>query len=57
LTASENVAVEVPIEFVAVIVIDRVARIPVGVPEMSPVEELKLTPTAAIVAESALGIE
>jgi hypothetical protein len=56
-TAIENVAVEVPIELVAVMVIDREARVDVGVPESSPVAELKLTPAAAIVVESTDGIE
>jgi hypothetical protein len=54
---SENVAVEVPPVFVAVIVIERGARVPVGVPEMIPVEVLKLTPTAVNAVESAEGIE
>ena len=50
-------AVEVPVELVAVIVIERDARVPVGVPEMSPVEVLKLIPTAVSAVESAEGIE
>jgi hypothetical protein len=52
-----NVAVALPEEFVAVIVIERDARVPVGDPEISPVEVLKLKPTAVIASESAEGIE
>jgi hypothetical protein len=52
-----NDAVEVPDEFVAVIVIERDARVPVGDPEISPVEVLKFKPTAVIAVESAEGIE
>jgi hypothetical protein len=52
-----NDAVEVPDEFVAVIVIERDARVPVGDPDISPVELLKLKPTAVIAVESAEGIE
>ncbi|CAB4877203.1 unannotated protein [freshwater metagenome] len=57
LITSENVAVEVPDVLVAVIVIERDARVPVGAPEMSPVVVLKLKPTAVIAVESAEGIE
>jgi hypothetical protein len=56
-TEIENVAVEVPEVFVAVIVIERDAKVPVGVPEISPVDVLKLRPTAVIAVESAEGIE
>jgi hypothetical protein len=42
---------------VAVIVIERDTRVPDGVPEISPVEVLKLKPTAVIAVESAEGIE
>jgi hypothetical protein len=38
-------------------VIDREARVEVGVPDSSPVAGLKLTPAAAIVVESTEGIE
>jgi hypothetical protein len=57
LTTIEKVAVEVPVELVAVIVTGRDARVAVGVPEMSPVEVLKLIPTADSAIESADGIE
>jgi len=57
LTTIEKVAVEVPVELVAVIVTERDARVAVGVPEMSPVEVLKLIPTADSAVESADGIE
>jgi hypothetical protein len=53
----EKVAVEVPEVFVAVIVIERDANVPVGVPEISPVEVLKLNPTAVIAVLSAEGME
>jgi hypothetical protein len=56
-TTNENVAVEVPEKLVEVIVIDRDAKVPVGVPETSPVEVLKLKPTAVIAVSSAEGIE
>ena len=56
-TANEKVAVEVPEVLVAVIVIERDARVPVGVPEISPVEVLKLKPTPVIAVLSALGME
>jgi hypothetical protein len=56
-TEIENVAVEVPEVFVAVIVIERDAKVPVGVPEISPVDVLKLKPTAVNAVESAEGIE
>jgi hypothetical protein len=56
-TANENVAVEVPEVLVAVIVIERDANVPVGVPEICPVEVLKLKPTAVIAVLSAEGIE
>jgi hypothetical protein len=56
-TTNENVAVEVPEVFVAVIVIERDANVPVGVPEISPVEVLKLKPSAVIAVLSAEGIE
>ena len=56
-TTNENVAVEVPEVFVAVIVIERDAKVPVGVPEISPVDVLKLKPTAVNAVESAEGIE
>jgi hypothetical protein len=56
-TTIEKVAVEVPVELVAVIVTERDARVAVGVPEMSPVEVLKLIPTADSAIESADGIE
>ena len=56
-TEIENVAVEVPEVFVAVIVIERDAKVPVGVPEISPVDSLKLKPTAVNAVESAEGIE
>jgi hypothetical protein len=56
-TTNENVAVEVPEVFVAVIVIERDANVPVGVPEISPVDVLKLKPTAVNAVESAEGIE
>jgi hypothetical protein len=42
---------------VAVIVIERDTRVPDGVPEISPVEVLKLKPIAVIAVESAEGIE
>ena len=47
----------VPVALVAVIVIERDARVAEGVPEISPVEVLKLTPTAVSAVESADGIE
>jgi hypothetical protein len=56
-TTIENVAVVVPVALVAVIVIERDARVAEGVPEISPVEVLKLTPTAVSAVESADGIE
>jgi hypothetical protein len=56
-TANENVAVEVPEVLVAVIAIERDARVPDGVPEITPVEVLKLKPTALIAVSSAEGIE
>ena len=37
--------------------IERDANVPDGVPEISPVEVLKLRPTSAIAVESAEGIE
>jgi hypothetical protein len=40
-----------------VIVIERDARAPEGVPEISPVEVLKLKPIAVIAVESGEGIE
>ena len=49
-------AVEVPVELVAVIVIERDAKVPEGDPEISPVEVLKLIPTAVSAVESAEGI-
>jgi hypothetical protein len=42
--ASENAAVELPIEFVAVTVSVVDARATPGVPEISPVEALKVRP-------------
>jgi hypothetical protein len=56
-TTIENVAVVVPVALVAVMVIERDARVAEGVPEISPVEVLKLTPTAVSAVESADGIE
>jgi hypothetical protein len=56
-TTIENVAVVVPVALVAVIVIERDARVAEGVPEIRPVEVLKLTPTAVSAVESAEGIE
>jgi hypothetical protein len=56
LTTIEKVAVVVPVALVAVIVIERDARVPVGVPEISPVEVSKLIPTAVSAVESAEGI-
>jgi hypothetical protein len=40
-----------------VIVIEREAKVPDGVPEISPVEVLKLNPTAVIAVLSAEGME
>jgi hypothetical protein len=56
-TTIENVAVVVPVALVAVIVIERDARVAEGVPEISPVEVSKLTPTAVSAVESADGLE
>jgi hypothetical protein len=56
-TTNENVAVEVPFGLVAVIVMEREAKVPDGVPDISPVEVLKLKPIAVIAVESAEGIE
>jgi hypothetical protein len=56
-TTIENVAVVVPVALVAVMVIERDARVAEGVPEIRPVEVLKLIPTAVSAAESAEGIE
>jgi hypothetical protein len=42
---------------VAVIVTERDARVAVGVPEICPVDVLKLIPTAVSAVESADGIE
>jgi hypothetical protein len=56
-TTIENVAVVVPVALVAVMVIERDARVAEGVPEISPVEVLKLIPTAVSAVESAEGIE
>jgi hypothetical protein len=56
-TTIENVAVVVPVALVAVTVIERDARVAEGVPEISPVEVLKLIPTAVSAVESAEGIE
>jgi hypothetical protein len=57
LTTSENVAVDVPFALVAVIVTERDARVAVGVPEICPVDVLKLIPTAVNAVVSADGIE
>jgi hypothetical protein len=57
LIAREKVAVEVPEVLVAVIMIERDASAPEGVPEISPVEVLKLNPTAVMAVLSAEGIE
>jgi hypothetical protein len=56
-TTIENVAVVVPVALVAVMVIERDARVAEGVPEIRPVEVLKLIPTAVSAVESAEGIE
>jgi hypothetical protein len=56
-TTNENVAVEVPFGLVAVIVMEREAKVPDGVPDISPVEVLKLRPIAVIAVESVEGIE
>jgi hypothetical protein len=56
-TTIENVAVVVPVALVAVMVIERDARVAEGVPEISPVKVLKLIPTAVSAVESAEGIE
>jgi hypothetical protein len=49
--------VEEPEVLVAVIVIERDVRVPVGVPDISPVDVLKLNPIAVIAVSSAEGIE
>ena len=56
-TEIANDVEEVPVEFVAVMVTVREARVVVGVPEIKPDEVLKLIPAAVNAEESADGIE
>ncbi len=56
-TEIEKFDVVVPEVFVPVTVIVLVVRVPVGVPETKPVEELKLNPTPDNAVESSDGIE